>query len=225
MDDRTKREQLSKQIEAWLRESKGIVEKRSLAAPLQSFSISTGEKIGTVAGYVAKFNELSVEMGTRRETFREVLAPGCFRNLGDDIKALFSHDDAKILGRTGNGTLRLRQDNVGLYAEIDLADVSHSRDLLAIVKRLDAPNCSFGFIMLEDRWDNTPQGKVRTVLGAQLLEVSVGVTWPAYKGASVSARNKADTHAKRQALSKQIGEDLRKVREGSALDKWRKDGK
>lgn len=140
--------------------------------------------IGTLKGYVIRFNELSEPLGG----FVEKLMPGCFTNIGkDDIRALFGHDSLKPLARTGNGSLQLRQDEIGVFAEIKLPDTTYARDLLQIVKDGVATGTSFGFTTQKDFWEDQQTGRaLRKIIEARLLEVSLGVTWPAYPTAGVA---------------------------------------
>lgn len=67
----------------------------------------------------------------------------CLEN-GEDIRALFEHDPAKLLGRTRSGTLHLEEDDKGLRFELSPPDTSLGRDLLVSVARGDITGMSFG---------------------------------------------------------------------------------
>jgi len=134
-----------------------------------------------LAGYIARFNELSEDLGG----FQEKLAPGCFTSsLGNDIRALINHDTNAIVGRTSANTLTLSEDAQGLAFSIDLPDTQAARDLKVSVGRGDLSGCSFGFVCTKDEWN----GNIRTVLDTQLFEVSVGVTFPAYESTTMALR-------------------------------------
>lgn len=111
----------------------------------------------------------------------------------DDVRALFNHDPALVLGRNGAGTLRLTVDAVGLRYEIDPPDTQSARDLIQSLRRGDITGSSFGFV---------PRGTTRReIAGAdgapgecvierddvQLWDVGP-VTYPAYPGASSAVR-------------------------------------
>lgn len=90
----------------------------------------------TLHGYAALFNSRSHDLGG----FREIILPGAFdRSLKEhpDVLALVDHDEGKVLARTTNGTLRIQPDERGLKVEIDPADTSYARDILALVRRGD----------------------------------------------------------------------------------------
>jgi len=140
-----------------------------------------------LTGHAAVFNDLSEPIFG----FREMVAPGAFRDsLGsDDIRALWQHDPSAPLGRVKAGTLRLREDRVGLSVEIDMPDTTVGRDALVSVKRGDVSQMSFGFDVLADSWDfGDPDMPKRTLDKVRLYEVSP-VTFPAYSNTNVQARD------------------------------------
>jgi HK97 family phage prohead protease len=140
----------------------------------------------TLTGSIAVFNSLSEDLGG----FRELLAPGCFTSsLKGDIRALVNHSTSACVGRTTAGTLRLTQDEHGLQFECDLPDTTAARDLKVSCERGDVTGCSFGFICKDDDWAVTDQETIRTVKDAELFEVSVGVTFPAYEDSHAQLRS------------------------------------
>lgn len=139
----------------------------------------------TLSGYIARFNNLSEDLGG----FREKLAPGCFSSsMGGDIRALINHSTSAVIGRTTASTLKLSEDSQGLAYSIDLPDTQAARDLKVSAERGDVDGCSFGFFCLVDEWDNGGDELIRTVKDVELFEVSVGVTFPAYPDTSMQLR-------------------------------------
>lgn len=131
-----------------------------------------------IAGYAAKFNELSEEM----MGFREKIAPGAFAaslERGDDVRALWNHNDDYVLGRTASGTLRLAEDDIGLKYEIDPPDTQWARDRIESIKRGDVNQSSFGFVVVTDDVTREDGNEIRTLLEVDLFDVSP-VTYPAY---------------------------------------------
>jgi HK97 family phage prohead protease len=152
---------------------------------------ATGSR--TLAGYAAKFNEISLPIPGSDGWFIEKLAPGCFAQslaAGEEIRALCDHEDTKIIGKRSNGSLRISEDNVGLRVEIDVPATSWGNDLLACVDSGLVSGMSFGAYMLEDRWEQTIyEGKpwaLRTVLRADAFEVTA-TSMPAYPQTSLAA--------------------------------------
>lgn len=65
-----------------------------------------------LSGYFIKFDE---ETELWRGYHEVIKRAGVEKAVTDaDIRALFNHDDSLVLGRTGNGTLTLGVDDVGL---------------------------------------------------------------------------------------------------------------
>lgn len=153
------------------------------------FAADLTSDAGKLVGYAAVFNSRSHDLGG----FHEVIAPGAFdRTLKEqpDVLALVEHDANRVLARTTNGTLRLTPDARGLRVEIDPADTSYARDVLALVKRGDVAGMSFSFRAFPggDSIDlNASPLPLRTLRSVQLREVSV-VLSPAYPATEVSAR-------------------------------------
>ena len=137
------------------------------------------------SGHAAVFDSLA-DLGP----FRERVAPGAFKRTirtdGTDVRFLFNHEPDSVMARTTNGTLRLREDSVGLLAEAEL-DPSDF-DVQRLIPKLRSgllSQMSFGFRAIgedDSWWDDQPEdgGKpIRTLREVQLFDASV-VTYPAY---------------------------------------------
>ena len=137
-------------------------------------------------GYVARFNDLSDDLGG----FVEKIQRGAFqKTINDqaDVRFLLNHDPNIILGRTRAGTLEIRERTGGLWIENTLPDTQQARDITVSVKRGDITQGSFGFKTVNDKWDEEAEPIVRTLQEVKLFDVSL-VTFPAYPDTSVSAR-------------------------------------
>ena len=140
-----------------------------------------------VAGYAAVFNQETNIGGY----FTETIAPGAFTSAldrGDDVVFLVNHDGLP-LARTRSGTLRLTQDERGLYIESEL-DPSDP-DVRAIVpkmKRGDLDKMSFAFIPTRQSWDDSGDMPKRMIEDLQLFDVAI-VTTPAYDGTEIGLRS------------------------------------
>jgi HK97 family phage prohead protease len=95
-----------------------------------------------------------------------------------EVRALFNHNDSFVLGSTKSGTLDLENTDDGLVCRCELPNTSYANDLWEIVSRGDVKTMSFGFRPI--KWQDTDDGKQRTLKEVQLEEVSYGVTFPAY---------------------------------------------
>jgi hypothetical protein len=126
--------------------------------------------------------------------YTEILAPGCFsRSLASaaDVVALINHDDNAPVGRTSAGTLQLAEDDKGLGYTLSLPNTTRASDLKESVKRGDLTGCSFGFLCNSDTWD--AKTYTRTIQDVELIEVSVGVTFPAYTDTTSQLRSLPDS--------------------------------
>ena len=152
----------------------------------------------TLVGYAAVFNQ-ETQIGDARCGFREVVAPGAFKDslASDDCRALWNHDSACVLGRKSAGSLRMVEDDHGLRVEIDLPETQCGRDVAALVKRGDVTGMSFGFETKRDEWNS--DRTVRTLRACRLFDVSP-VTYPAYEGTDVALRSR-DLHLRETEAS------------------------
>ena len=167
-------------------------------------------------GYAAVFNSDSQPL-----PFTERIAPGAFRGSlrnRNDIKLLWNHDTASVLGSSRAGTLRLTEDDRGLYVEAMLPNTSMGRDARELISRGDVDSMSFGFTVARggDEWSS--DGSVRTLTKINLHEVSI-VAFPAYTATAgstavrgldkIAQRAEVDPDALADALLKiENGEDI-----------------
>jgi HK97 family phage prohead protease len=138
-----------------------------------------------IRGYAAVFNQLSEPLFG----FRERIIPGAFKKSIDaDVRALVGHDPSQIIGRTKSGTLILREDQHGLYTEIDPPNTQLGRDTVESIKRGDLDQMSFGFQVVKDDWKHEEKERIRELVEVDLFDVSV-VAFPAYTQTEVSVRS------------------------------------
>lgn len=121
----------------------------------------------------------------------EVVKPGAFDGvLTQDVRALVNHDTTLVMGRTTAGTLLLKQDETGLWGQIEVnRDDTDAMNLYARVQRGDVSQCSFGFDIERETFVDLGDGRCRWEIEKvnPLYEVSV-CTFPAYEATSVNAR-------------------------------------
>ncbi len=183
------------------------MERRLIVTELRAVA---GDGQLSIGGYAAVFNRLSVVLWG----FREEIAPGAFAaSLQNDIRALWNHDMAQVLGRTTNQTLRLSEDGTGLAFELDLPDTQMGRDAHTLIARGDVSQMSFGFRLLPDgeEWRIDDAGQyIRRLTNIDLMEISP-VTFPAYPDTSVDARSLWGD-------SVQIPDAVRRAAHGASID-------
>ncbi|MFA5160310.1 MAG: HK97 family phage prohead protease, partial [Candidatus Omnitrophota bacterium] len=114
-------------------------EKRK-ASEIRSIETDDG-KLRKIVGYAAVFEKPSEDMG-----FIEYVRKGAFKKAlkRSDARALFNHDtDTLPLGRQSAGTLKLKEDDTGLYYEITPPDTQGARDLMTSIDRGDIKEASY----------------------------------------------------------------------------------
>ncbi len=145
-----------------------------------------GEKI-RVSGYAAVFGEEANIGGM----FTEVIERGAFSRAlerSDDVVFLVNHKGLP-LARTRSGTLKLTEDERGLYMETELDGSDPDvRSIVPKMKRGDLDKMSFGFIPTRDEWDDKGDKPKRTIKDLQLHDVAI-VTKPAYQGTEIGLRS------------------------------------
>jgi HK97 family phage prohead protease len=169
------------------------MERRSLTEPVEFREADDGSK--TIAGHAAVFN-VETDIGGM---FREKIAPGSFAKTikANDIRSLFDHNSALILGRTKSKTLRLSEDENGLHYEVDLPDTQAGRDLRVSMDRGDIDGSSFAFRVTKQSWDESGDIPLRTIQEVELFEVGP-VTFPQYPEAEVALRSLNDERSERE---------------------------
>ena len=182
------------------------LETRTLTRPVEVRA--AGDSGRRIAGYAAVFGS-TADIG---DSFREIIAPGAFSGaVSGDVRALIDHDSGRIIGRTTAGTLRLREDDVGLAVEIDLPDTTDGRDLAVLIERGDVSGMSFGFVVTKQMWDETGPVPTRTIQAVDLREVSV-VAFPAYDDTPIALRSLDEARREYRKHHNQSGYSFRKAR-------------
>lgn len=123
----------------------------------------------------------------------ESIARGAFaESISGDVRALYNHNSDIILGRTGAGTLELKDTDVGLWGKIYInKNDSQAMDAYERIARGDISGCSFGFEIEKQDTVIKDDGSVHWTIEKvnPLYEVSP-VVFPAYQATSVHARQK-----------------------------------
>jgi len=160
---------------------------REIRARLDGAEIREDDGEIRVAGYAAVFDEETNIAGM----FTETIARGAFRSAlerQDDVVFLINHDGLP-LARTRSGTLKLSEDERGLYMEASLAgDDPDVRSIVPKMKRGDLDKMSFAFKSQRQEWDQTGDMPKRTITDLRLYDVAI-VTTPAYEGTEIGLRS------------------------------------
>lgn len=147
-----------------------------------------------VEGYVNAIERNSKPLMSRIGRFIERICKGAFGKAlqrREDVYCLLNHDGSRVLARTVDGSLELREDNIGLHARATITDP----DVVEKAKRGDLVGWSFGFEDVPGGVENDIDGDtklpLRKVRDLDLHEVSIldRTKTPAYDGTLVSVRD------------------------------------
>jgi HK97 family phage prohead protease len=138
----------------------------------------------TVSGYAAVFDSPSEPL-----PWTEYVKRGAFKKTikdGADVRLLIDHTGVP-LARTKSGTLKLREDDKGLFMEARLdPNNPDAVKMRSALMRGDVSQMSFAFETVKDSWNK--ERSVRELREVRLHDVSI-VTYPAYEETSAEIRN------------------------------------
>lgn len=150
-----------------------------------------------ISGYFAVFNSEYEMWPGAVESIADTAFDGA---LADDIRCLINHETRLVLGRNKAGTLTLKVDTRGLWGEVRInPNDQDAVNLYERVKRGDVDQCSFGFDILDEEFEDRGDSVKWTIKKVKLYEVSV-VTFPAYEETSVSARKRQLGEIKKRSI-------------------------
>lgn len=168
---------------------------RGIFSEFQTRTEETGDLY--ISGYFAVFNSDYEVWSGATESIAETAFDGA---LADDIRCLINHETRLVLGRTKSGTLILKTDSRGLWGEVKInPNDQDAINLYERVKRGDVDQCSFGFEILDEEFEDRGDSVHWTIKKVKLYEVSV-VTFPAYTDTNVSARKLELEEIKRRSF-------------------------
>lgn len=150
-----------------------------------------------ISGYFAVFNSEYEMWPGAVESVSDTAFDGA---LADDIRCLINHETRLVLGRNKARTLTLKVDTRGLWGEVRInPNDQDAVNLYERVKRGDVDQCSFGFDILDEEFEDRGDTVKWTIKKVKLYEVSV-VTFPAYEETSVSARKRQLGEIKKRSI-------------------------
>jgi uncharacterized protein len=165
------------------------------------------EKKEKIIGYAAVFDDPAPETWG----FIEKIAPGAFTDAlkNSDTRALINHDPNLILGRKKAGTLTLKEDEKGLFYEIDPPNTSYANDLKESMRRKDLDQSSFQFTVVDENWNEEGDIPIRTIIKVGELRDVSPATFPWYPTTESGLRSRRDIfeeHKKEKKESKGPGD-------------------
>lgn len=144
-----------------------------------------------VSGLVNQAGSKSQVISEDGLEFIETIDPKAFilatANPDHPIDFYEEHDPSMLLATTANDSLQLNADMNGLSMDATMVDTQIARDAYQYIKSGIIKGMSFGFIVLDDKWDDSGDIPFRTVTELELFEVSA-VRFPAYLASDIEAR-------------------------------------
>lgn len=156
-----------------------------------------------IEGYVNAVGRDSRPIVTAEGRCVEMIEPGTFRqelNRGKNVNLLLNHEKDKVYASTEKRSLKLTEDNIGLYAVVETNDPV----IAAKARNKELRGWSFGMYVnkssMETRENNIPR---RHISGLTLEEVSLidMRKTPCYAGTSVECRAGEDTVLEERAVN------------------------
>ena len=179
-----------------MREERGN-EMRQMKGKISKFETREDSEDLYISGYFAVFGSDYELWPGATESVADTAFDGA---LSDDIRCLADHETRLVLGRTRAGTLTLKTDSRGLWGEVRInRNDMDAMNLYERVKRGDVDQCSFGFDILDEEFEDRGNEVHWTIKKVKLYEVSI-VTLPAYTETSVSARKSQIETLRRRSL-------------------------
>lgn len=168
-----------------------------------------------IRGYINAVERDSRKLPSPKGEFVEQVRSGTWKRAisrKDDIPMLLNHDKMKKLASTKEGTLRLTEDNIGLYAEARVFDPY----VIDKAKNKKLVGWSFGFAQPKDSWGKTDAGVDRRYLeDLDITEVSLldDTRTPAYYGTSIESRDNQEVNIEERSFSDTIEDSIDKSTE------------
>lgn len=118
--------------------------------------------------------------------FVEKVSAGAFKRAierNPNVRLFYNHE--REIGSVSGGQLRLKEDNIGLFADAVITD----ENVVAAAKSGGLKGWSFGFSGARSMWEPAGENlKRRKLTDFDLKEVSILTKMPAYFGTSVEMR-------------------------------------
>lgn len=142
-----------------------------------TFDVRQKDDSGTLTGCASAYN-----VDYPIYDFIERFKPGaCSKTISDKstVMAFADHDTGKILGNTGNASLRLWENEEGLQFEIKPPDTTTGNEWKTLVRDKYATQMSIGFSVIRQTWTKrSGLPDLREIEEVHLMEVSI-VAFPA----------------------------------------------
>lgn len=152
---------------------------------LEGLEVRESDNGQMIRGMAIPFNRNSADLGG----FIERIEPTAVKSIDNtDVVMLWQHDSTDPITRQSTG-LQLEIRKSGLWFEAPASDFSPRQ--LDLLQRGVVKQMSFGFLTIEDEWEQESKPVRRTLKEIELREISP-VTWPAYASTKVAVRSAHD---------------------------------
>jgi len=149
-----------------------------------------GEKQVKITGYAVVYDEFTEIRDIWGDVFYERITQDALKRTiedGHDIFALRNHNWDHVVGRTGQN-LTLQSDEKGLYFELIPPNTTLGRDVTEEVRSGLVTQCSIGFRVLNQEWEERDGDWFRTITELELYEITL-TPIPAYTSTSAEVRS------------------------------------
>lgn len=139
-----------------------------------------------ISGYAVKWGLWSKEIHENGKRFFEQVERGAFADSlqNKNQYAFYSHDVTKRIASIDDGSLVLEEDAIGLKYKIIIPNTRTGKTVIREMDSGELNKVSIGFAYSSDAWTVKEKRNYRTVLKAELREISL-VKNPAYDHTSV----------------------------------------
>lgn len=139
-----------------------------------------------ISGYAVKWGLWSKEIHEDGNRFFEQVERGAFADSlqNKNQYAFYSHDVTKRIASVDDGSLVLEEDEIGLKYMIIIPNTRTGKTVMREMDNGELNKVSIGFAYSRDAWSTRNKKNYRTVLKAELREISL-VKNPAYDHTSV----------------------------------------
>lgn len=172
-----------------------------------TFDILENESTERKISGVIRYNERSLPL-----PFIEIITPNAFKKSiadGYNVKFLYEHREADLLGCLKNNSLQLENREDGLYFTCRFPETRLAEDVYNLIRENYISNVSFGMIVMQDTWTYENNAEVRYLDEVKLLEISV-VSEPAYPSTTVFCRSLSQALENKEILTDEEQEAVRK---------------
>lgn len=171
-----------------------------------------------IDGYVNAVERNSKPLWSRIGQFIERVCKGAFTKAlrrNEDVLLLLNHNPDRILARTSDDSLELREDSIGLHARAVVSDP----EVVEKARSGDLVGWSFGFYDTPDGVENGIEQEsglpLRKIRDLDLTEVSIldKRKTPAYDGTLVEVRDDEKTEFRSEAFIDDINVNVEEINE------------